>query len=131
MECRLGYFPSLVKMKMGNNPKSFAQGCRSHLVFVSRSKREEGDWMRILPVAIACIALSGCGWFQTKRYAAEVGYYAGYEVAWDLWGDYESLDECREAAIARYNDYVAKRSRAYSWSCLLKDGKGGFVERYR
>lgn len=86
--------------------------------------------MRKFVVVIACVALSACSWFQSKRYAAEVGHYAGEEVAWDLWGDFESLDECRNAAISRYNAYVAQNARAYSWSCLLKDGKGGYVERY-
>lgn len=74
--------------------------------------------------------IPGCdGW--TKRYAAEVGYYQGTEVAWDLWGDYTSLDECRDAAISRYNFYVSQNQRGYTWSCLEKNGKGGYASRHR
>lgn len=69
---------------------------------------------------------------QPSRYAAEVGYYRGTEVAWDLWGDFSSLDGCRQEAIARYNFYaVEQRGRGHSWSCLLKNGKGGYTSRHR
>jgi hypothetical protein len=74
--------------------------------------------------------MPGCeGW--TSRYAAEVGYYKGDEIAYELWGDYESLDDCKNAAIARYNYYFSDNKRAYAWSCLLKDGKGGYTSRHR
>lgn len=73
--------------------------------------------------------LSGCDAFF-PRYAAEVGYYQGGETKWDLWGDFSNLDECRDAAISRYNFYAAT-NRAHAWSCLLKNGKGGFTSRHR
>lgn len=72
------------------------------------------------------------GWFSPEqRYAAEVGYYNGSEVAWDLWGDYKSLGACQNAAIARYNYYASENGRGHSWSCLLKNGKGGYTSRHR
>jgi len=69
--------------------------------------------------------------FWRKHYAAEVGYYQGTEVAWDLWGDYTTLDECRDAAISRYNFYYAQNRREYTWSCLEKNGNGGYANRSR
>jgi hypothetical protein len=67
-----------------------------------------------------------------KRYAAEVGYHHGEDIAWDLWGDFDDLDTCRSAAIARYNFYaVEQQGRGFSWSCLLKNGKGGYASRHR
>lgn len=87
--------------------------------------------MRIASTILVCAMLAGCGWFTPEKYAAEVGYYQGDQVAWELWGDFSSLDECRDAAIAQYNAYVARDKQAYSWSCLLKDGNGGYVSRHR
>lgn len=66
-----------------------------------------------------------------KRYAAEVGYYRGSDIEWDLWGDFSSLDDCRSAAVFRYNFYVEQNNRAYAWSCLLKNSKGGYESRHR
>jgi hypothetical protein len=87
--------------------------------------------MRLTKFAVASftLALAGCD-YLSQKYAAEVGYYHGGEVAWDLWGDFKSLDECRDAAIARYNFYVSEK-RGYSWSCLLKNGNGGYTSRHR
>jgi hypothetical protein len=82
-------------------------------------------------VSVSALCLAGCDWFSPSRYAAEVGYYAGREVAWDLWGDFDDLDTCRSAAIARFNYYAAQNNRGYTWSCLLKNGKGGYVSRHR
>lgn len=74
------------------------------------------------------LLLSGCSFGE--EYAAEVGYYSGGEIAWEIWGDFGSLDECRTAAIDRYNFYFSE-NRAYSWACLLKDGDGGYESRHR
>lgn len=80
-------------------------------------------------VLMTTLLVAGCG---KERYAAEVGYYRGEEIAWDLWGDFESLDECRSHAIARYNFYALEQNgRGHSWSCLLKNGKGGYTSRHR
>lgn len=64
------------------------------------------------------------------RYAAEVGHYDGSEIKWESWGDFSSLDDCRAAAIGLYNRYY-RDGRAYTWSCLLKNGNGGYVSRHR
>ena len=84
----------------------------------------------IIAVVLAIIYFGGWGFWQ-KHYAAEVGYYAGEQVSWDLWGDFTSLDECRNAAIDRYNFYYAHNHRGYAWSCLEKDGNGGYTERFK
>lgn len=88
-----------------------------------------------MPVIIAILLalwyfgyMPGCA---SSRYAAEVGYYQGDSISWDLWGDYASLEECRSAAIGRYNFYFAQNQRAYTWSCLEKNGKGGYASRHR
>lgn len=74
-------------------------------------------------------ALSGCVF---DKYAAEVGYRNGEGVTWDIWGDFTSLDDCREAAISRFNSLnFESPGRATSWACLLKDGSGGFESRHR
>jgi hypothetical protein len=82
-------------------------------------------------LAVACVAgllLSGCG----NRYDAEVGYYEGDSQEWDVWGDFSSLDECREAAIVRFNQYNRDSAgRAFSWSCLKKNSTGGYESRHR
>ena len=78
----------------------------------------------------AAAMLSGCGWIWPEKYAAEVGYYSSGQVQWDLWGDFATLDECRNAATSRYNFYFSKK-QAHSWSCLLKNGKGGYASRHR
>ena len=81
---------------------------------------------RVLLV-VALLALVGC-----DRYAAEVGYKAGEETKWNIWGDFDSLDRCREAAIAQYNQYNRESAgRAVSWACLLKSSDGGYESRHR
>ena len=80
-----------------------------------------------LLVMMGLLTLSGC-----DRYAAEVGYKAGEETKWNIWGDFDSLDRCREAAIAQYNHYNSQGSgRAVSWACLLKSGDDGYESRHR
>jgi hypothetical protein len=89
--------------------------------------------MRIF-LALAPLALSSaaCEDFRPKRYAIEVGYYRGTGIEWEIWGDFPTLEECRNQAIARYNFYeVEQHGRAYSWACLLKNGKGGYASRHR
>ncbi len=78
-------------------------------------------------VLLACVGLSGC---IGSKYAAEVGYKSGGETKWDIWGSYSSLDDCRNAAIARYNQYF-QENRAVSWACLKKNGEGGYKSRHR
>lgn len=85
----------------------------------------------LVPLLLAA-GMPGCDNLSPKRYAAEVGYYRGTEIGWDIWGDFPTLEECRSEAIARYNFYeVEQRGRAYSWACLLKNGKGGYASRHR
>jgi hypothetical protein len=80
-----------------------------------------------LLLVLAVLALVGC-----DRYAAEVGYKAGEETKWNIWGDFDSLDRCREAAIAQYNQYNSQGTgRAVSWACLLKNSSGGYESRHR
>lgn len=80
--------------------------------------------------AMCAIGLAACDLWP-KSYAAEVGYYAGETIAWDVWGDFQSLEDCRNAAIARFNYYHTQNERAYSWACLMKNGKGGYASRHR
>jgi hypothetical protein len=84
--------------------------------------------MRLLLVLLATAAcLSAC-----DRYAAEVGRRDGAQENWDIWGDFGSLDECREAAIAQYNSQNAQSAgRAFSWACLVKGSDGGYERRER
>jgi hypothetical protein len=73
------------------------------------------------------VILSGCG----SNYAGEVGYYDGESKKWDIWGDFGSLDECRDAAIARYNGLNRESpGRAFSWACLKKSSDG-YESRHR
>lgn len=83
----------------------------------------------IAATVIVSAALSGCE-FGSERYDAEVGYYEGGQTRWDLWGDFKTLEACRSAAIGRYNAYFAQK-RAYTWSCLKKNGSGGYSTRHR
>ena len=62
--------------------------------------------------AMAGASLGGCDLGQPKKYAAEVGYYQGDQLRWDLWGDFPTLEECRDAAIGRYNFYFAPEACA-------------------
>src|SRR5215207_3575409 len=81
-----------------------------------------------LTLTALTFTLAGCDSFGEK-YAAEVGYRAGGEIKWEIWGDYASLDECRNAAIPRYNHYWADNRRATSWACLKKNRSGGYESR--
>lgn len=84
-------------------------------------------WGSRILLVVAVVALVGC-----DRYAAEVGYKAGEETKWSIWGDFDSLDRCREAAIAQYNQYSSQGTgRAVSWACLLKNSSGGYESRHR
>lgn len=76
------------------------------------------------------VVIAGCDALGSK-YAAEVGYRAGDETRWEVWGDFSSLEECREAAIARYNFYWRDNRRATSWACLKKNRSGGYESRHR
>ena len=81
----------------------------------------------ILIASVAVFLLLGC-----SRYDAEVGYYEGESQHWDIWGDFSSLEECRDAAIARFNHYNRDRAgRAFSWACLKKSTSGGYESRHR
>jgi hypothetical protein len=85
--------------------------------------------MRHALLAVGILTMTGCDGL-TSRYAAEVGYHDGGEIKWEIWGDFASLDECKSAAMARYNFYFASK-RAQSWACLLKNGHGGYVSKHR
>lgn len=78
--------------------------------------------------ALSC-TVTGCDYFFPK-YAAEVGIAEGTDTRWEIWGDFSSLDECRSAAAARYNQYYSQ-GRARSWSCLEKNSSGGYASRHR
>jgi hypothetical protein len=84
-------------------------------------------------VVVLCTVLAGCdGLSFGSTYAAEVGYYEGSEVKWEVWGDFGSLDACRSAAIARFNQHNQQSSgKATSWACLKKSGDGGYEGRHR
>jgi hypothetical protein len=83
--------------------------------------------MRLILIALSVILLTAC-----SRYDAEVGYYEGGSEKWDIWGDFRSLDECRDAAIAQFNFYNRKsEGRAFSWACLKKSRGGGYESRHR
>jgi hypothetical protein len=72
---------------------------------------------------------SGCD-APPNRYSAEVAYFEDGQLQWDLWGDFTSLETCRSDAISHYNHFLQQK-RAQSWSCLLKDGKGGYTSRHQ
>jgi hypothetical protein len=78
-------------------------------------------------VLVARLFLSGC---IGEKYAAEVGYFQDGETKFKVWGDFTSLEDYRAAATARYNFYF-KENHAQSWSCLKKNGKGGYASRHR
>lgn len=81
-------------------------------------------------VAIGTVAvLAGCSGVG-DHYAAEVGYLQGSETKWSIWGDFSSLDECKNAAMDEYNRYFSE-NRAASWACLKKNADGGYAGRYR
>lgn len=75
---------------------------------------------------------SSAGFLLGSHYAAEVGYHQGDSQRFDVWGDFGTLDECRSAAIARFNYYNRENPRrAFSWACLKKNRSGGFESRHR
>ena len=81
----------------------------------------------ILFASVAVLLLLGC-----SRYDAEVGYYEGESQKWDIWGDFGSLKEWRDAAIERFNHYNQERAdRAFSWACLKKSTSGDYESRHR
>lgn len=87
------------------------------------------------PALLVCLSalvlVVGCDGFG-NRYAAEVGYHEGEAEKWNVWSDFASLDECRNAAISQFNSYNVERAgRAFSWACLLKSSDGGYESRHR
>ena len=77
--------------------------------------------------SVSFIFLLGC-----SQYDAEVGYYENAGKKWEIWGNFRSLKECRDAAIARYNAYNRNQDgRAFSWACLKKNRSGGYESRHR
>ncbi|MTH62551.1 hypothetical protein [Paracoccus litorisediminis] len=89
------------------------------------------DWisdMRHKLFLLIPLLLSAC--IFDDRYAAEVGYFEGEDIRWEVWGDFETLEDCQDAAITRYNFYAADK-RAQSWSCLKKNSDGGYESRHR
>lgn len=85
--------------------------------------------LRLPALAVAAL-LAGCD-LPFATYAAEVGYRDGGDVRWDIWGDFSSLDACRDAAVSRYNYYWAQNQRATSWACLKKNRSGGYESHHR
>jgi hypothetical protein len=89
----------------------------------------------LMLVAIVVAVLYACDQpipFVGAKYAAEVGYHRGTEQQWDVWGDFDSLDDCRDAAVSRFNALNRdSASRAISWSCLKKNRSGGYESRHR
>ena len=80
-------------------------------------------------LSLVAMGLYGC---IGERFAAEVGYHRGTEIAYDIWGDFDSLEECRDHAIARFNQLNREsEGRATSWACLKKNGDGGYERRHR
>ena len=83
--------------------------------------------MRFVVIATVVVLLVGC-----SRYDAEVGYYESESEKWEYWGDFSSLDECRDAAMVRYNYYNQQGDvRAFSWACMKKNSSGGYESRHR
>jgi hypothetical protein len=85
----------------------------------------------VVPSGLAtALLLAACNLFST--YAAEVGYHAGEDVKWEIWGDFRSFDDCRSAAMARFNEINHESPRrAVSWACLKKSSDGGYESRHR
>ncbi len=78
----------------------------------------------LMPLIVGCV-------FGSK-YAVEIGYYEGGTEQWNIYGDYSSLDECRDAAIAQFNNVNSRNpGRAFSWACLKKNSDGGYESRHR
>lgn len=75
--------------------------------------------------------LGGC--LFGSKYATEIGYYEGGSERWHISGaDYDSLDDCRSAAIAEFNSINFRSpGRAFSWACLKMNSDGGYESRHR
>lgn len=85
---------------------------------------------RIAVCVAAALALSACLDEPFATYTAEVGYREGDNIRWEHWGNFKSLDACRDAAIARYNFYRQQNEPAYDWSCLKNNNSGGYASRH-
>lgn len=73
------------------------------------------------------LLVAGC-----SKFDAEIGYIKGKEQRFEYWGDFSTLDECRDAAISRYNAINAdKPGRAFSWACMKKNLDGSYESRHR
>ncbi|WP_291518409.1 hypothetical protein [Acidovorax sp.] len=82
-----------------------------------------------LLLAAGC-SLTACG--LGSNYASEVGWREGGKEQWNISGDYASLEECRNAAIAEYNSINARNpGQAFSWACLKKNSDGSYESRHR
>ena len=82
----------------------------------------------LLCIGTACDGVPLLG----AKYAVEIGYYEGASEKWEIAGDYSSLDECRDAAMAKFSAYNSRSAgRAYSWACLKKSSSGGYESRHR
>lgn len=89
---------------------------------------------RLLFPIIVLVTMSGCDGvpYLGGTYAAEVGYYEGGGQKWEIYGDYKTLDACREEAISRFNAHNSRSpGRAFSWACLKKNNDGGYESRHR
>lgn len=73
------------------------------------------------------VLVAACSPFEEK-YAAEVGYHQGASEQWDIWGEFVSLEECRDHATARYEELG---QRAFSWACLKLGKDGSYLSRHR
>ena len=89
--------------------------------------------MKPTVLLVATVALAGgCNLSIGSEYAAEVGYYRGEAQEWDIWGAFNSLEDCRAAAIERFNSLNRESpGRAFSWACLKKNSGGGYDSRHR
>jgi len=54
--------------------------------------------MKRLLLMTAALLIGGC-----SNYDAEIGYFDGSQRRFDYWGNFSSLDDCRDAAIGRFN----------------------------
>lgn len=95
-----------------------SQGCRE----------EHWGRMRVVLGVTLALILAGCS-NPFEKYAAEVGYYQGSDTKWEIWGEM-SLDDCKTAAMTRYNHYYSER-RAVSWACLKLGSDGSYLSRHR
>lgn len=83
----------------------------------------------LAPCAVAAL-LSGCDF--GSRYASEIGWREGGSEKWDITRDFGSLDDCRSAAVARFNSINARNpGQAFSWACLKTNSDGSYESRHR